>query len=338
VHAVTPADTIDQPTVSFVLSAFGPPEVMVLRERPTRAPGPGEVLIDVEAAGVNFGDTMIRRGEYLRNQPLSMAPGCEAVGRVGATGDGVDLPIGSRVSAWIESGGAYANRVIAPTLRTYPVPDEIPAAAIAAITIQGITAHYAVHRFGEVQSGETVLIHAAAGGLGGLAVQLAKLAGARVVGTASNATKRDRATDAGADATLDSSDPDGLAAKIREATDGRGPDLVVDGVGGPLFAPSLRSLARRGRYVVVGSSTQQPAMLDVRHLLPRSQMIRGFIVADVATVDSREPGATLTGLCELVAAGELRPRYEVVALERAPEVHRRIEDRTLTGKVVLVPS
>lgn len=328
----------ERPTIGYELTGFGPPEVMVLKERPTDEPGPGEVLIDVEAAGVNFADTMIRRGEYLRDQPLSMSPGCEAVGRIATVGEGVDLAPGSRVAAWIEAGGAYANRVPAPAVCTYPVPERIPAPAIAAVTIQGITSHYAVHRFGQVEAGETVLVHAAAGGLGGLAVQLAKGAGARVIGTASSAAKRDVATEAGADTTLDSSDPDGLLEAIRAATDGNGPDLIIDGVGGPLFAPSLHSLARRGRYLVIGSSTQEPAMLDARHLLPRSQQIRGFIVADVAAIDPREPGATLTALCGMVVAGELKPRYEVVDLDQAPEVHRRIEDRTLTGKVVLVPA
>lgn len=321
----------------IVLDAFGGPEVMRLEERTLRAPGAGEVLVDVEASGVNFGDTMIRRGEYLRDQSLEMGPGCEAVGRVARAGAGVELAVGARVAAWIEAGCAYADRVIASVERVYPVPDDLPAAAIVAVFFQGVTAEWAVNRYGRLQPGETALVHAAAGGVGGLAVQLSKLAGGRVVATASSPEKREVALQNGADVALDSSEPDTLAERIREATQGAGCDVVVDGVGGPLFEPSLRALAMRGRYVIAGSASQQPAPLDARRLLPRAQTICGFIFARVSEVEPAEPGATLARLCEMVRTGELRPQYEAVPLEAAPDVHRRIEQRQLTGKVVLIP-
>jgi NADPH2:quinone reductase len=324
-------------TRGFVLDAFGGPEVLRLEERETAAPGTGEVLVDVEVAGVNFGDTMIRRGEYLRDQPLSMAPGCEVVGRVAMAGAGGMVGPSTRVAGWVEAGGAYANRVIVPAHRVYPVPEDIPAGAVAAIFFQGTTAHYALHRYGRIAAGETVLVHGAAGGVGSLTVQLAKIAGARVVATASSEDKRALAHDQGADVTLDSGDIEALTARVLEATGGRGCDVIVDGVGGPLFMASLKALAVHGRYVIAGAASQQPAAFDARRLLPRNQTVCGFILAHITAQDPNEPTRTLLELCELVRRGQLEPRYESVPLEAAPDVHRRIEARTLVGKVVLEP-
>lgn len=334
-----PDALLSRPTRGFVLDAFGGPEVMRLAERETAAPGPGEVLVDVEAAGVNFGDTMIRRGEYLRDQPLSMAPGCEVVGRIAAAGAGAGIGAepGTRVAGWVEAGGAYSDRVVVPTHRVYPVPDDLPAAAVVAVFLQGTTADYAVHRYGRVRRAETVLVHGASGGVGSLAVQLARLAGARVLATASSEAKRRVALEEGADLALDSTEPALLTGRVREATGGRGCDVVVDGVGGDLFEPSMRALAARGRYVVAGSASQRPATLDVRRLLPRTQTICGFILAHITEEDPAEPSRSLLRLCDLVREGRLRPRYEVLPLEAAPEAHRRIEARTLVGKVVLTP-
>jgi NADPH2:quinone reductase len=326
-----------RPTRGFVLTAFGGPEVLSLVEAPTRQPGPGEVLVDIEATGVNFGDTMIRRGEYLRDQPLSMAPGCEAVGHVSAVGSGVALRVGERVAAWVEAGGAYADRITLPAHRAYPVPDDLPAAAIVAVFLQGVTAWYALHLFGHLEAGETVLVHAAAGGLGGLGLQLAVLAGARVIGTASTREKRDDILAAGAVAALDSRDVDGLTTGVMAATDGAGCDMVLDGVGGPVFVPSLKGLGPRGRYVLAGSSSQEPAMLDARHLLPRNQTVCGFIVARIADDDPAEPSRALLHLCDLVRSGQLVPRYETRPLHEAPEVHRQMERRAVAGKIVLRP-
>jgi NADPH2:quinone reductase len=328
---------LSRPTRGFVLDAFGPPDVLRLEERETSAPRAAEVLVDVEVAGVNFGDTMIRRGEYLRDQPLSMAPGCEVVGRVALTGDGVDVEPGLRVAGWVEAGGAYSDRVIVPAHRVYRVPEDVPAGAAVAVFLQGTTADYAVHRYGRTQPGDWVLVHGASGGVGGLAVQLAKLAGARVVAAASTGAKREIAQRYGADAVVDSSDPDGLAEHVSEATGGNGCDVVVDGVGGALFAPSLRALAFRGRYVIVGSASQQPAMFDARRLLPRAQTVCGFILARITEEDPAEPGRSLLRLCHLVRDGRLRPQYEVLPLTAAAEAHRRIEDRALVGKLVLEP-
>jgi NADPH2:quinone reductase len=320
---------------AFRLEEFGPPEVMRLVHRPMPEPGPGEVLVAVEVSGVNFADTMIRRGEYLRDQPLSMAPGSEVVGRVIGIGAGVSLRLGTRVAGWVEAGGAYADHVLVPEHRAYPVSEELPGAAIAALFLQGTTAEYAIHRFGRTQPGETVLVHAAAGGVGGLAVQLAKLAGARVVATASSAAKLEVAREHGADAVVDASDSERFGEQLEEACGDRGCDVVVDGVGGRLFEPSLRCLAFGGRYVVVGAASQEPSVLDARRLLVRAQTVCGFILARITEQDPGEPGRSLANLSALVEDSRLRPSYEVLALDQAVEAHRRIEARGVTGKLVL---
>jgi NADPH2:quinone reductase len=332
-----PDTVLSRPTRGFVLDAFGAPEVLRLEQRETCPPGPGEVLVDVEAAGVNFGDTMIRRGEYLRNQPLSMAPGCEVVGHIALGGDGAGLAPGTRVAGWVEAGGAYADRVLVPGHRVYPVPDDLAAAAIVTVFFQGTTAYYGVHRYGLLKPGEWLLVHGAAGGVGGLAVQLGRIAGAHVIATASSEAKRRLALEFGADVALDSRDPENLSSRLREVTSGHGVDVIVDGVGGPLFKPSLRALAVGGRYVIAGSASQEPATFDARHLLPRNQTICGFILAHITEEDPQEPTRTLQHLCDLVRDGALRPRFETVPLEQAPDVHRRLEERSLVGKVVLEP-
>jgi NADPH2:quinone reductase len=314
----------------FVLGSFGSPEVLRLVKDEIPAPGRDEILIEVEAAGVNFADTMIRRGEYLRDQPLSLSPGSEVVGRVIETGGATDHSLGDRVAAWIETGGGYATHVLASPSRAYKVPDDIPAAAVAAVFLQGTTAAYAIERFGRVRPGDRVLVHAAAGGVGGIAVQLAKLAGATVVGVASSSNKRQVVLDHGADLAI-AADPD----ELRAAAGPRGFDVVVDGVGGPIFEPSIEQLAFNGRYVVVGSASQQPASLDARRLLPRGQTLSGFILLRVMEADPSEPAATMARLCGLVKAGVLRPLYRTVPLESVPDVHRWIEDRTVAGKIVL---
>jgi NADPH2:quinone reductase len=227
--------------------------------------------------------------------------------------------------------------VIVPAHRVYEVPEDIPPGAIAAAFLQGTTADYAVHRFGRLRTGETLRVHGAAGGVGSLAVQLGAIAGGRVIATASTEEKRRVALEQGAGAVIDSRDVAGLADHVRTLTDGRGADVVVDGVGGPLFEPSLRALAVGGRYVVAGSASQQPAMLDARRLLPRNQTLCGFILAHISEQDPGEPSRSLLRLCGLIRDGALVPRFETAPLEQAPGIHRRIEDRTLVGKVVHVP-
>lgn len=305
---------------------------MQLVREPLSEPAAGQVLIAVDAAGVNFADTMMRRGEYRRDQALPCTPGIEVAGRV-LSGDSGPAP-GARVVAFLEDGGGYADYVLAPANRVYPIPDDIDSAHAAAVFLQGVTAWYALHRFGEVQQGQWMLVHAAGGGVGGLAVQLGAVAGARVIATASSEQKLRMAREHGAEATL-VADPAALAGEVRDLTEGHGCDVVVDGVGGGLFAPSLAALANGGRYVVVGAASQQPATLDVRRLLPRTQTVAGFIVAGVLAQSPDEPQNTLDRLFGLLRGGELRLALTEFPLEQAAEAHRLIEARAHAGKLVL---
>lgn len=320
------------------LAEFGPPEVLQLVKEPMPQPGDGEALIEVEVVGVNFGDTMVRRGTYRKDLgPADLAPGSEFIGRVVAlngpnVGDGL---IGRRVAAWTEMGGGYSDYAVVPARRVYPIPEDLPAGDCVALFFQGVTADYAVNRFGRVVSGDTVLVHAGAGGVGGLAIQLAASVGARVIATASTAAKRDIATAYGADLSLDSKSDATLLHELHSATDGAGCDVVIDGVGGPVFLPSLRALAIGGRYVMVGSVTQQPAVFDARHLLVRNQLVTGFILAHVADSEPDEPAATLWRLLEMLRTGKIKPRVTVMPLRNVVEAHRLLESRQTAGKLVL---
>ncbi|HVW48497.1 MAG TPA: NADPH:quinone oxidoreductase family protein [Solirubrobacterales bacterium] len=315
------------------LERFGPPEVMRWAEGPLPTPGPGEVLVEIEAIGVNFGDLMVRRGEYRRDQSLDFTPGFEAAGTVLATtADGP--PVGSRVVAFTENGGGYATHLVVGADRVYAVDPAVSSLDAAALFVQGVTAHYAVHRYGRVAAGETVLVPAGSGGLGGICIQLAKIAGARAIATASTAEKLEVVRSHGADEAI-LSDPETLAATVRELTDGRGADVIVDGVGGPLFKPAMRSLAFNGRYVVMGSASQEPAEIDVRALMPRTQTISGFVVARVAEADPREPQATFDAVQKLFREGLLHPRVTLMGPADLPRAHELIESRRLTGKIVI---
>jgi NADPH:quinone reductase len=320
---------------AIVLDRFGPPDVMRMADEPMPEPGEDEVLVAVEAIGVNFADTIVRRGEYRREQPLSFTPGFEVAGRVMRSGPGAELAAGTRVVAFTENGRGYADHVVVPAARVYPVPEDIAPEDLAALFIQGVTAWYAVHRYGRVVGGERVLVHAGAGGVGGLAIQLARRAGAVVIATASSDEKIEIARELGAHDGV-RSDPKTLRADVRKVTQGRGCDVVIDGVGGSLFEPSLALLANSGRYVVVGSASQEPAELDVRRLMPRAQTVVGFIVARVADRDPEEPRAALLILCDLLRAGHLRLRRTLVPFEDVARVHEEMEARRHTGKYVLM--
>lgn len=315
------------------LDRFGEPAVMRWVEEAAPEPAAGEVAVEVDAIGVNFADTMVRRGEYRRDQSLAFTPGFEAAGRVAEDSTG-ELAPGTPVAVFAEHGGAYATRLCAPRDHVHPLPDGTDPVVAAGTFLQGVTAWYAVERFGRVAPGETVLVHAGAGGVGGLCTQLCVAAGATVIATASLAAKREAAAGHGAAHVLPA-DADGLADAVRDLTGGRGCDVVLDGVGGPLFAPSLRALALSGRYVVIGSSSQQPAMLDARGLMPRGQTVVGFVVARVAERDPAEPQRALEHVLRACREGRLRPDLSVVAAHEVARVHEAIESRRQIGKVVL---
>jgi len=315
------------------LERFGPPRVMRWAERPTPAVGAAEVAVEVEALGVNFADSMVRRGEYRRDQPLDFTPGFEAVGRVVRSAPGAP-PEGSRVAVFTENGRGYADLLVVPAARVWEVPEDVPAAVVAALLIQGATAWYSLHRFGAVRAGETVLVNAGAGGVGSLAIQLTRAAGATAIATASTAAKLEIARGHGAREAL-LADPATLAEQVRAATGGRGVDIVVDGVGGELVAPGMKALAFHGRYVVAGAASQDPGTYDVRGLMPRNQSIHGFVIARIIERDPGEPRRAIEALLAAWRAGDLRPTYEVLPPAEIVAAHERLEAREATGKMVI---
>jgi NADPH2:quinone reductase len=315
------------------LREFGAPDVMAWADAPAPERGPGEVRVAVEAIGVNFADTMVRRGEYRRDQSPGFTPGFEVAGRVLEGPDDGPAP-GTRVAVFTNDGGGYADQIVAPRGQVVTVPDDIPATVAASLLIQGVTGWYAVHRFGRVQAGETVLIHGASGGLGAATIQLVVEAGATAIGTASTSAKLEVARGHGATVAL-LSDPDTLSDEVRAATGGRGVEVVIDGVGGPVFKPSMRALAHCGRYVVVGSASQQPAEIDTRVLMPRAQTIVGFIVARVTERDADEPQAAFDAVLERYRDGRLVPEVTVVGPDELVRAHELIGSRRHTGKIVI---
>jgi NADPH:quinone reductase len=315
------------------LERFGGPEVMrwVAGEAPT--PGPGQVAVLVEALGVNFADTMVRRGEYRRDQPLDFTPGFEVVGKVIESPAGGPAP-GARVVVLCDNGRGYTDLLIAPVERAFELPDDVPANVAAALFVQGTTAWYALHRFGHLMAGETVLVHAGAGGVGSMAIQLAVAAGATAIATASSEAKLEIARGHGATHAF-LANPETLTAQVREATGGSGVDVVVDGVSGPLVAPSLAALGFHGRYVVAGAASQEAGKIDTRVLMPRNQSIAGFVTARIIERDPAEPSRAIDAVFDAWRRGELRPTMTTMAPSEVVAAHELLESREHIGKIVL---
>lgn len=306
---------------------FGGPEVLELVDVPDPEPGDGEVVVDVARAGINFGDTHATRDDYLAKQELPLVPGGEISGR---TADG------RRVAAFLPAGG-YAEKAAVPEPWLVPVPDEVSDDVAAALLVQGITAHALVHRSARLEEGETIVVEAAGGGTGTLAVQLAKRAGGRVIALASSEDKRELATRLGADATVDSR-ADDLKAAILEANGGDPVDAVLQMSGGEAFEGSLRTLAPFGRMVVFGIASRESNQVDTGHLLRNSRAVIGFWL--VHLVSRPELVAeSITDLFGAVVAGELEVVIgEVYPLSEARRAHEDIVARRTHGKLLLDPS
>jgi NADPH2:quinone reductase len=309
------------------IEEFGGPEVMRLAELPDPEPANGEVVVDVARAGVNFADTHASRNEYVAEQTLPLIPGAEVAGTT---------PDGRRVAAIIGTGG-YAERVTVAEESLIDVPDAVSDEQAAALLLQGLTAHVAVHRCGRVEPGETVVVESAAGGTGTLAVQLAKRAGARVIALASSDEKRELAARLGADATVDSRAED-LGAAIVEANDGEQVDVVLQMSGGPAFDAELRVLAPFGRMVVVGISSREQNEVRTGHLLRHSRTVTGFWIYHLLP-HREEVAAVVAELLGAVASGELEIVIgEVYPLSDARRAHEDLAARRTSGKLLLDPA
>lgn len=307
-----------------VVREFGGPEVLAWEERPDPEPRSGEVLIAVEAAGVNRADLLFRAGKYHRGPALPAVLGLEAAGTVVGTGE--------RVLAWGATGepGFYAERAVVNADRVVAIPGEVTAAAAAALPVAWFSAWYSLHHLGAVTSGQTVLVHAGASGVGSAAVQIAKDAGAHVIATAGGPEKVAWVRALGADEVLDHHEVDVVAA-----LEGRGADFVLDLVGGDTFAASLRAVARSGTVVAMANVALAPSTIDTRDFYPRNVHIHGFQVTDLLE-HGYDPRPDLREMLVGLAKGRFRvPIDSTYALADAAGAHRRLASRAALGKVVL---
>ena len=315
----------------------GGADVLVLRDVPEPVPAAGEVLIRVEAAGVNFSDIMWRRGEYDVETPLPFIPGAEVAGTVTAVGPGVTgFSVGMPVVSAPPSGG-YAQFVVAPVATTFPIPEGISPIEVVSLMAQGLTAVLALRKSGRLAPGESVLVEAAAGGVGSFAVQLAKLYGAgKVIAAASSAEKRAIAVALGADVSVDYTAP-GWSETVRDLTGGRGADVVLDLVGGETTVQALEALAPFGRLVVIGKAAGEAPAIAPWVLEEHNQSIVGFRIFGFAKTPSIIQEA-LGELIGFVQAGKIKIQSGgAFPLAKAADAHRLIEDRKSTGKIVLRP-
>jgi NADPH2:quinone reductase len=311
------------------MTEFGGPEVLKLAELPVPEPGPGETLIRVSRAGLNFADTHTRTNSYVRKATLPLVPGGEVAG--------VREDTGERVVALVGDGG-YAEYAVAPKEHVLPIPDGVDDGTALALVVQGTTAWHLYETAGRVQQGESVVVHAAAGGVGSLAVQLGRALGAgRVIATASSEQKRALAIELGADVAIDPA-PEGLTDRLIEANGGEGVDVVFDMAGGEVFDASYRALARFGRIVVCGIASQQPNEVRTGSLLRHSRAAIGFYLFHCL----ERPGMFGDALADLFARarrGELKAIVgRAYPLGEAAQAHIDLRGRGTTGKLLLDPT
>jgi NADPH2:quinone reductase len=318
---------------SIVVSTPGGPESMELTEVPAPRPGPGEVLVDVVAAGVNFIDIYHRRGTY--PLPTPFTPGQEGAGTVSAVGEDVDeFAIGDTV-AWMHTLGSYAAQVCVPAQGLLPVPAGVDAHIAAALLLQGVTAHYLCCSTYVVQPGDDVLVHAAAGGVGLLLTQLVKRRGGRVFATVSTADKQELARAAGADEVFDYQD---FAERIAECTNGAGVHVVYDGVGKSTFDAGLTALRPRGLMVLYGQASGPVPPIDPQILNQRGSLYLTRPTAAHYIADRCELRQRADELFAMVAAGELDVRIgHRYPLAQAAQAHEDLNARRTTGKLLLLP-
>ncbi|MGN9906935.1 quinone oxidoreductase family protein [Phytohabitans sp. LJ34] len=315
------------------VAAPGGPDVLTLTDLPTPEPGPGEVLVRLTAAGVNFVEIYHRSGLYQVGLPF--VPGTEGAGVVEAVGPGVTAPkVGDRVVS-NDLAGAYARYAVTPAERALPIPAGVTDEQAAAVLLQGLTAHYLLHDSYPVRAGDTVLVHAAAGGMGLLLTQLATSLGARVVGTVSTAEKEKLARAAGAAEVIGY---DGVAERVRELTGGEGVAAVYDGVGRDTFDASLDSLRVRGTLVLYGYASGKPEPFDVNRLQGGGSLFltRPTLGHFVASVDElrRRAGDVLRWVADGTLKVTVGGRYPLAEAARA---HADLESRRTTGKLLLIP-
>ena len=318
---------------AIVVEEFGGPENLKIVDLPKPVPGPTDVVVKVAVSGVNFIDVYFRTGLY--KMPFPVAIGSEAAGLIDEVGSHVtEFAPGDRV-AYAMARGSYAEYASVPAAQVVKVPDAVSFEQAAAVLLQGMTAHYLTQSTCPLKSGDTCLVHAAAGGTGALVVQMAKSLGARVFGTVSTPVKAAIAKAAGADEVIFYTEQD-FAAEARRLTGGRGVDVVYDGVGKTTFDKSLDSLRPRGMMVLFGASSGAVPPFDPATLNPKGSLFltRPSLAHYIATRDELVWRAK--EVLGLVAAGTLTVRIDdTYPLDRAADAHRALEGRRTTGKLLI---
>jgi NADPH2:quinone reductase len=297
---------------------------------------PGEVGIEVRAAALNFFDILLCRGEYQERPELPFTPGGEISGTVHAAGEGANLQIGRRVIATppLPRGG-YADRVAVPETSVFPIPASMPFEKGAALPITYQTAHVALHHRAQLESGETVLVHAGAGGVGSAAIQIAKAAGARVIATAGGPEKVGVCKQLGAEIAIDYRE-ENFVEVVKGATEGRGADVIFDPVGGDVFDGSRRCVAFEGRIVVIGFAGGRIAEAPTNHVLVKNYSVVGMHWGLYTRVMPDLVRRTHEDLVDLYEAGEVDPLISrTVPFEQLPEALKLLGGRGAHGKIVL---
>lgn len=322
---------------AWMVESLTPEGRMAFCDVPVPQPTGDACLLRVEAAGVNFLDTLMIRGQYQVKPKLPFTPGIEVVGTVIARGPDSPYAAGERVCGMIDHGG-YAEQVVVAHLGSERVPEGMSVRDAAGLSVIYPTAHLALSERARLQPGETVLVHGGAGGVGSASIQLAKHWGARVIATAGSAAKLDVCRALGADVAIDyRTEP--LADGIRSATDGRGVDVVIDPVGGEMTRESLRCLAWGGRLVIVGFAGGTIPELAANRLLLKNAAALGVHWGAYRTHQPTMVAALFREIFALHQAGVIRPLVrDVFPLERAEEALAALASRATVGKVVLLPS
>jgi len=316
------------------ITQFGGPEVLKIHEVKLGKPGRGQALIRVEKVGVNFVDIYQRRGTY--TVPLPYTPGLEASGVVEVVGEEVNNVVpGDRV-AYVHEPGSYAEQTLVRADHLIPLPDALSFEQGAAFPLQGMTAHYLLHEFRKIKPNETVLIHAAAGGMGLLLVQWAKHLGARVFGTASTEEKVQIAKEAGADEVILYTKQD-FVVEIKRMTHGHGADLIIDGVGKSTFKGNLEAAALRGTLVIFGAASGPAEPIAPNALMQHSLTVAGGSLFNYL-LTREEMLERAQAVLEGIKQGWLKLRIDqVFPLEKASEAQQKLESRQTKGKILLAP-
>ncbi|GGL00547.1 NADPH:quinone oxidoreductase family protein [Deinococcus radiotolerans] len=322
---------------ALTCTAFDEPETLIVTEQPTPTPGPGEVLIRVQAASVNYPDALMVQGKYQVRPPLPFTPGAEAAGTVEAVGEGVThLQVGQRVAAFTGTG-AFATHLIAPAAATLPLPDDLDLNVAATLPLAYGTAMHALIDRGQLKAGEMLLVLGAAGGVGLAAVMIGKALGARVIAAASTPEKLELARAHGADDLINYAQTD-LKAALNDLSGKKGVDVILDPVGDRWAESAFRAIAWGGRYLVIGFAGGEIPKLPLNLPLLKGASIVGVFWGEYARRDPRGNARHLTQLAEWVRSGTLNPEISrTYSLEDAPQAMRDLLERRVTGKVIVTP-